>query len=364
MSDTLARLSLALADKYRIERELGAALLLLVAACAAGTPAPPTPTNITAVEQTSGTTSLLIGLSPVNENVVWASGVRGTWVRTIDGGATWTHGVVPGAELLQFRDVHALDASTAWLMSAGTSDSARIYVTHDGGAHWILQYANPDVKGFYDCMDFWDARRGLVVGDAVDGQKVILSTADGGAHWGRIYPPTLPPADSGEGSFAASGTCLITRHGGHAWIAVGTPTAKLLHTADYGRTWTSTAIPLVAISSVAFRDDHNGIVLGTDSSAATASTSDGGQTWVRGGKPPFGQGVYGGIYVQGTKHPTVVAVGPGGLAWSRDDGASWTVINNNVYWTAGSAPAARGRAPLGAVWAMGARGRITKLSGF
>ncbi|MBW8772643.1 MAG: hypothetical protein JF590_05045, partial [Gemmatimonadetes bacterium] len=109
--------------------------------------------------------------------------------------------------------------------------------------------------------------------------------------------------------------------------------------------------------SVAFRDNTHGIVLGTDSSAATASTNDGGRTWVRGGKPPFGQGVYGGIYVQGAKHPTVVAVGPGGLAWSRDDGASWTVINNNVYWTAGSA------SPR-AVWAMGARGRITKLTGF
>jgi photosystem II stability/assembly factor-like uncharacterized protein len=336
----------------------------LVTACATATLTTPVPVQITSVEQSSGTTSLLIGLSPVNEKVVWASGVRGTWVRTVDGGATWTHGVVPGAELLQFRDVQALDANTAWLMSAGLSDSARIYVTHDGGAHWILQNANPDITGFYDCMDFWDARRGLVIGDAVAGQKVILATADGGAHWGRIYPPTLPPADSGEGSFAASGTCLITRPGGHAWIAVGTPTAKLLHTADYGRTWSSTAIPLVAISSVAFRDNMHGIVLGTDSSAATASTSDGGHTWVRGGKPPFGQGVYGGIYVQGAKHPTVVAVGPGGLAWSRDDGASWTVINNNVYWTAGSAPAARGRAPLGAVWAMGARGRITKLSGF
>src|SRR6476659_2122525 len=115
-----------------------ALLSLTIAACAGGTTATPAPANITAVEQNSGTTSLLIGLSPVNEKVVWASGVRGTWVRTIDGGATWTHGVVPGGEFLQFRDVHALDANTAWLMSAGTSDSARIYVTHDGGTSWTL----------------------------------------------------------------------------------------------------------------------------------------------------------------------------------------------------------------------------------
>ena len=331
--------------------------LLLVAACAGGTPSTPAPANITAVEQSSGTTSLLIGISPVDENVVWASGVRGTWVRTIDGGATWTHGVVPGGEFLQFRDVHALDANTAWLLNAGTADTARIYVTHDGGTTWTLQHTNPDAKGFYDCFDFWDARRSLVIGDAVDGQKVILSTRDGGAHWERLRSPSLSPALPGEGSFAASGTCLITRSGGHAWIAVGTPKATLLHTADYGRSWTIDSIPLVAISSVALRDARHGIVLGTDSSAATATTTDGGRTWVRGGAPPFSQGVYGGAYVRGAKRPTVVAVGPGGLAWSRDDGTSWTVINTNVYWSVGSAS-------VRAVWAIGGRGRITRLSGF
>ncbi len=326
-------------------------------ACAGATPAPPTPINITAVEQTSGTTSLLIGISPVDEQVVWASGVRGTWVRTTDGGATWSHGVVPGGEFLQFRDVHAVDANTAWLLSAGTADTARIYHTRDGGTTWTLQHTNPDAKGFYDCMDFWDPRRGLVIGDAVDGATVVLSTTDGGAHWARLPTSTLPGALPGEGSFAASGTCLITRPGGHAWIAAGTPMARLLHTPDYGRSWTVDTIPLSAISSVAFRDDRHGIVLGTDSSAATASTSDGGQTWIRGGPPPFGQGVYGGIFVRGARTATVVAVGPGGLAWSRDAGTSWTVVNNNVYWTAGSASP-------GAVWAMGGRGRITKLSGF
>jgi hypothetical protein len=150
----------------------------LLTACATATLTTPVPVQITSVEQSSGTTSLLIGLSPVNAKVVWASGVRGTWVRTVDGGATWTHGVVPGAELLQFRDVQALDANTAWLMSAGTADSARIYVTRDGGATWTLQYTNPDLKGFYDCFDFWDARRGLVVGDAVEGESVVLSTTE------------------------------------------------------------------------------------------------------------------------------------------------------------------------------------------
>ena len=40
-------------------------------------------------EQKSGTTARLRGLSVVDENVVWASGTNGTFVRTIDGGAHW-----------------------------------------------------------------------------------------------------------------------------------------------------------------------------------------------------------------------------------------------------------------------------------
>ena len=55
--------------------------------------------------QDSGTANGLIAVSPVNPQVVWASGRGGTFVVTTDGGDTWTAGVVPGAEALQFRDV-------------------------------------------------------------------------------------------------------------------------------------------------------------------------------------------------------------------------------------------------------------------
>ena len=330
-------------------------VLLLLGACSPAPSVPPAPLNVTAVEQTSGTNALLIAISPVNENVVWASGTAGTWVRTVDGGTTWQTGRVPGADTLQFRDVHAVDANTAWLLSIGNGDQSRIYHTADGGQNWTLQFTNPDPAAFFDCFDFWDARHGIAVSDAVNGRTVMIQTTDGGGHWTPLT--TTPPALPGEGSFAASGTCLIVRPGGHAWNAAGTPMARLLHTSNYGRSWTVDTIPLVAISSVAFRDNQHGIVLGTDSSAATASTSDGGKTWVRGGTPPFGQGVYGGVFVTGARTPTVVAVGPGGLAWSRDDGTTWTVINNNVYWSVGFASPRAG-------WAVGARGRITKLSGF
>ena len=48
--------------------------------------------------QQSGTTQLLISVSPVNSHVVWAAGTGGTYVVTTDGGETWKAAVVPGAE--------------------------------------------------------------------------------------------------------------------------------------------------------------------------------------------------------------------------------------------------------------------------
>jgi len=91
--------------------------------------------------QQSGTTQLLIAVSPVNSRVVWAAGTGGTYVVTTDGGSTWKSGVVPGAENLQFRDVQGVSGQIAYLMSIGNdTGDFRIYKTEDGGEHWTVQF--------------------------------------------------------------------------------------------------------------------------------------------------------------------------------------------------------------------------------
>jgi photosystem II stability/assembly factor-like uncharacterized protein len=92
--------------------------------------------------QHSGTINRLQAISPVNSQVVWASGVGGTFVRTTDGGRPWEPGVVAGAELLQFRDVHGVSATEAYLLSAGVGEDSRLYKTVNGGASWTLQFKN------------------------------------------------------------------------------------------------------------------------------------------------------------------------------------------------------------------------------
>jgi photosystem II stability/assembly factor-like uncharacterized protein len=328
--------------------------LLLLPALIACASLPQQPRAVTATEQASGTQVLLIAVTPVDDKVVWASGAAGTFTRTMDGGATWKAGTVKGAEHLQFRDVHAMDANNAWLLSIGPADSSRIYRTTDGGATWELQIRNAEPKGFYDCMAFWDASRAVAMGDAFDDRIYILRTSDGGKRWERVAqaPRALPE----EGFYASSGTCVVTRPGGHAWASAGTPASRIVHTSDYGQTWSVDTVPIRQIASVSFRDDRNGMVFAWDSTAATATTRDGGRTWMRGGPPPFPKGLYGGVYVPGTSS-TVVTVGPGGLGWSADEGRTWTVINNENYWSVGFASRTSG-------WAVGTKGRITKLTGF
>jgi len=314
--------------------------------------------------QGSGTTALLIGIHVVSDDVLWAAGARGTVLRSVDGGRTWSRHPVAGAESLQFRDVHALDARSAWVLSIGNGAQSRIYHTGDGGATWERQFVNADSAGFYDCMDFWDAQRGLVIGDAIGDRMALLRTEDGGRRWQRVDPAQLPAAQPGEGSFAASGTCVETGPGGRAWIVMSTPTrARLLRTSDYGRSWALETLPITTHEgsgpqSVIFRDAMHGMVLGggyasQPGDTLIAVTTDGGDTWEPRTAPAFKVGSWGGTWVPGAQRPTVVAVGPSGAAVSSDEGRSWTVLDTLNYWTVGaSSPRA--------VWGAGTQGRVRR----
>lgn len=344
-------------------------LLLAPLACAMSSAEPPRAGSAPVARRTpqsSGTESLLQAVSVVNDTVVWVSGHRATFARTTDGGITWRAGIVPGNDSLQWRDVHAVSADTAYLLSAGNGPSSRIVKTHDGGRTWTTQFVNEDSAAFFDCLAFWDSRHGIAFSDAVAGRFVILTTSDG-ATWTPVAGGALPAAQPGEGSFAASGTCVAVQPGGHAWIGTGNaPTARVLHTADYGRTWSVATVPVAGgeaagLASVIFRDARHGLALGgpigrpSDTARVVARTSDGGRTWTPAGWPGFPGAVYGATYVPGTAAPTVIAVGPNGVALSRDDGLTWSVIDTVSYWSVGAASP-------DAVWLVGPRGRITRRS--
>jgi photosystem II stability/assembly factor-like uncharacterized protein len=318
------------------------------------------------VLQNSGTTASLRGLSAADSKAVWASGQKGTYLRTTDGGATWSAGVVPGAEALDFRDLQAFGPDAAVLMSSGPGRQSRVYRTTDGGAHWIQTLQNEDENGFFDAIAFWDSRRGILLGDPVDGRFVLYSTEDGGGMWRRVAASGLPPAHEGEGAFAASGTCLAVGPDGRAWFGTGgSQGGRVFRSEDWGRTWAAADTPIrhdgaaAGIFSIAFADARNGVAVGGDYQKAgdgrdnVILTDDGGVTWraAPGQRPGgFREAV---AWVP-RRVTTLIATGPNGTDISNDGGRSWRAFDSRGFHALSFSPAGDG-------WAAGANGAIGRI---
>ena len=316
--------------------------------------------------QASGTQAELRGLSVVSSTVAWASGAKGTVLRTVDG-KTWSVLAVPGAEKLDFRDIHAVDADTAVAMSAGPGDASRIYRTADGGVTWQLAITNPDPRGFWDAIAFWDARRGILFGDPVDGRFQVRVTGDGGATWQPVADGEGLRALPGEGAFAASGTCLTVAGSGDAWFATGgAQDPRVFRSNDGGRTWQAAAVPVAAGApargrfSVGFRDGRVGIAAGGDYKEVSlagvngARTEDGGASWTPLQVLPAG---YMSVVVPVRGAPNAfVAAGLAGSGYSADAGKSWKVLDRTPLNTVGFASPMAG-------WAVGPKGLVMKYTG-
>ncbi|HEY1191084.1 MAG TPA: glycosyl hydrolase, partial [Gemmata sp.] len=271
-------------------------------------------------------------------------------------------GTVPGAEKLDFRDVEAFDGATAYLLSAGSGADSRIFKTVDGGKTWVLQFKNPEPKGFLDAIAFWDVKNGIAFGDPVNGRFQLLVTADGGATWEPLPEKSRPEARPNEGAFAASGTCLVTRGEKDVWFCTGgAKVARVFRSGDRGRTWTAVDTPLgsgresAGAFSLAFRDREHGVIVGGDyrkpdgATGTVATTRDGGKTWVAVEKPlPFRSGV---AWANGRW----VAVGTSGSDASADDGVTWKGLDREKYNSVGFTATGEG-------WAVGPKGRIARFT--
>ncbi len=327
--------------------------------------------------QQSGTTSSLIAVSAANSRVVWASGRAGTFAVTSNGGKTWRSGVVPGAEIVQFRDVEAVSEKVAYLLSVPTSPpdpfiASRIYKTTDGGKTWKLQF-EAAADQFHDCFAFWDPNTGLDFADSLNGRFPAVRTFDGRTwhHYGDHLPAALPGGALGpEAGFASGGTCIATQGNRRAWITTGTSptepggawTTRVFFSTDRGQTWGVTTAPISPSGpdavgggfSIAFRDAQHGILAGGDLGVAEgvvvpnfARSKDGGRTWTLATPAPIPGAIFTAAYAgHGTGHDgwgrddddfgehgrgngpsiRVVATAPTATAWSPDEGQTWIVI--------------------------------------
>lgn len=314
------------------------------------------------VKQTVNTTASFRGLSVVNEKIVWASGTGGTVIKTTDGGKNWKVMTVPGAEKLDFRDIEAFDANTAYILSIGNGELSRVYITKNGGTTWQQIFRNTNESAFYDAIGCWSPASCIAMSDPVNGRFLLrqITIHRMGASAGGLAAK-IPEAKSGEAAFAASGTCLITFGENNAFMVSGGNDARVFRSTDRSLTWTVAETPIIkgtpgsGIFSIAMYDLNRGVIVGgnyekpDEAKDNLAFTTDGGKTWTLGTRLSGYRSAV--AYIDAK---TIIAVGTNGTDISYDSGKSWTKIGDENL----NAVAAKGKR---AVWAVGPNGMVVKL---
>ncbi|MCX6218782.1 YCF48-related protein [Spirosoma sp.] len=311
--------------------------------------------------QTVTTDASFRAVSVASPDVAWLGGTKGTFVRTVDGGKTWQTGTVPDAQTCDFRDVQAIDAQTAYLMSAGPAEQgqARIYKTTDAGQHWTLLYQTQQKGVFFDGIDFWDEQHGIVFSDPIEGKWFMLTTDDGGKTWQPVSSAALPLMEPNEAAFAASGTSLVVQGKRNVWIASGGGTfGRVFRSTDRGRTWAVSNTPLPAgeatgLFGMRFFTNKIGVVVGGNykkeqlPGANAAITRDGGQSWqllTPTDPPGLKEAV---ALLPGDR---LLTVGPSGTSLSADQGQTWQRLDNDGFHSVACAK--------GTCYAVGAKGKV------
>ncbi len=268
-------------------------------------------------------------LHAVDSNVVWGTATDGSsygaviqeFTKTINGGATWTTGIINNCEGLVPSMIFATSKDTAYApMFKQTGLKAQgIYVTKNGGSTWARQVTASfkNSASFPNVVGFFNKNDGFCMGDPINGDFEIYTTSDGGTNW-TIVPGTNI-ADPASGEFGVVGYYSIV--GNNAWF--GTNEGRVYRSIDKGLHWNASATTLgnTTYTDVEFRDALHGLAQDKSTSDGVFSeTSDGGITWTA--VTSTGDiGISDFCYVPGTEN-TWVSTGIG-ASYSFDGGHSW-----------------------------------------
>ena len=274
----------------------------------------------------------LRGLSPVSDQVCWASGSGGVWLRTTDGGNSWTHGVVGGLDTVDFRSIHAFDETRAVVASAG--QPAVIYLTGDGGISWEKVHQESE-SAFFDAITFIDSKKGFVLGDPVGGKWMILETLNGGKAWSPLE--NLPTAQDGEAAFAASSSSLVAEKG-QLILGTGGSYSNLYFYSFSSRSWEKKPVPLMiqGLSSqgifAILNHKKQLILVGGD--FTQPEISQGNLIIFSKGlfvMPEVSPGGYRSGIASLKKPYWLITVGPEGSDFSENGGQNWKSFSNHGY---------------------------------
>ncbi len=185
------------------------------------------------IQQVSGTTLDITGLSFVDNQTGWAVGGSNTAcviLHTTNAGTNWS----PQNITLTFGllSVSFGDATHGW---ASASHNTIIY-TSNGGTNWIDRSPSLPATSIWFSTFFINQDTGWAVGNNGTGQALTIRTTNGGITWnlGNVSsgnPQTLACVSfvnsntgfAAGGSFSNTGTVLKTTDGGQNWVSQTLP---------------------------------------------------------------------------------------------------------------------------------------------
>jgi photosystem II stability/assembly factor-like uncharacterized protein len=163
-------------------------------------------TSIKIVTEKKGVS--LRGLSIPSQKVIWASGSKGSVVKSVNGGESFEWLQVKGYETRDFRAIHAWDDKEVLIVAVAAP--AVILKTMDGGLSWNKVYENADTSMFLDAVTFKDDKVGTVIGDPINDTIFLLNTEDRGAHWNKVNASFWKSKVlEGEAFFASSNSNFV-----------------------------------------------------------------------------------------------------------------------------------------------------------
>jgi photosystem II stability/assembly factor-like uncharacterized protein len=203
--------------------------------------------------QTTGTTAHIYAISPVTNEVVFAAGSNGTFLKTTNGGASWD--VKNLGTTLTFYGCHFINETTGWVVGAG----GLLLKTTNGGENWTPQ--NSGTTSLLYKIAFVNENVGWFTGIS----SRIKKTANGGTSW-----------DS-QTAFSGEINAIKMLNENIGWVAG--QGGQITKTTNGGSNWVSQSQSYSSwLTDISVIDENNAWMCGREQTII--KTTDGGTNWI------------------------------------------------------------------------------------
>jgi photosystem II stability/assembly factor-like uncharacterized protein len=241
-----------------------------------------------------------------DNNNGFAIGKAGAYLRTQNGGVTWT--AYPSGTIKDLNKIQFLDEDTGFISGGNRAAwSGMVLKTMDGGNQWDTLDIPIGFPYVFD-MHFVNQQTGFVTGNWLE----LWVTLDGGQTWEA--KKTLP-YDGKNVFFLDENTGFVISNSG-----------KLLKTDDQGDSWREIAIPGMSyLRAICFPTKDTGYAW--DNWQYFSKTTDGGETWQQEPISLFASGGYDHFGLLFKDKDTGFAYSQSGyLARTTNGGQSWELV--------------------------------------